>query len=160
MTGSMPRCFVVLTGFLPKPHEQSASTPAQLGPDTHGPSGAAAPALCSPGHRRQRGALRGLGDGRGVLHRIPLLVARRGDPHAQGTARGPLRGVSQIGPVPPGQQGAEERCVGVCVGPGPGRKTAPADHDGREEFGRLRLRAHVGLSCTWSSRVGSGGGHP
>ena len=92
---------------------------------------------------------------------LPLLVARRGDPHAQGTARGPLRRVSQIGPVPPGQQGSEEeRCVGVCVGPRPGRKTAPADHDGREEFGRLRLRAHVGLSCTWSSRVGSGGGHP
>ena len=78
---------------------------------------------------------------------VPLLVAHRRDPHAQGTARGPLRGVSQIGPVLPGQQGGqEERCVGVCVGPRPGRKTAPADHDGREEFGRLRLRAHMGLS--------------
>ena len=30
----------------------------------------------------------------------------------------------------------------------------------RQELGRLRLRAHVGLSCTWSSRVGGGGGHP
>ena len=60
-----------------------------------------------------------------------------------------------------GQQGGqEERCVGVCVGPRPGRKTTPADHDGRQELGRLRLRAHVDLSCTWSSRVGGGGGHP
>ena len=147
---------------VPKPHEHSASIPAQLGPDTHGPSGAPAPALCSPGHRRSRGALRGLGDGRGVLHREPLLVAH-GEIltlKVQHVVHYEESGKSVL--CLPDSKGAKRRDVSefVCVGPRPGRKTTPADHDGRQELGRLCLRAHVGLSCTWSSRVGGGGGHP
>ena len=61
--GRRGRCRSSVPTDVPKPHEHSASIPAQLGPDKHGPSGAPAPALCSPGHRRSRGALRGLGDG-------------------------------------------------------------------------------------------------
>ena len=44
------------------------------------------------------------------------LFTHRGDPHAQGTVRGPLRGVWQIGPVPPGQQRGPrgKMCRSLC----------------------------------------------
>ena len=40
----------------------------------------------------------------------------------------------------PDSKGAKRKDVSECVGPRPGRKTTPADHDGRQELGRRGSR--------------------
>ena len=137
---------------VPKPHE-----PQQLGPDTHGPSGAPAPALCSAGHRRSRRSLYEDWATAAACYIGYLCLLRTGEIltlKVQHMVHYEESGKSVL--CLPDSKGAKKDVSEFCVGPRPGRKTTPADHDG----GRLCLRAHVGLSCTWSSRVGGGGGHP